>query len=184
MSLFGKSPNELVYDLIVANNPLMTKLNVTIDKVSFATPSHIAAQDATDDEKYGRLNTSLKVSGVTDKNVIGSVDLTYRRIYVDHLFDGRVISVDGTGKTSTTDLLPLLQEKYGIVIPSTDIRTAAISGESATITFNGSSLAWIGNLKVFLTDMNEDTTDLTQIIKSTSLEGMSYEETPPDEATA
>ncbi|QVW56390.1 hypothetical protein pEaSNUABM6_00254 [Erwinia phage pEa_SNUABM_6] len=184
MSLFGKSPNEMVYDLIVAKNPLMTKLNVTIDKVIFGTPAHIADSDTTDEETYGRLNTYLEVSGVTDKNVIGTVELKYRRIYIDHLFAGRVVSVDGYKANSTLDLLPLLQEKYGIVIPASDVRSSAVSGESATLTFNGSSLAWIGSLKVFLTDMNENTSDLTQVIKTTSLDGLSYEESQTDVTSA
>ncbi|QVW55702.1 hypothetical protein pEaSNUABM9_00121 [Erwinia phage pEa_SNUABM_9] len=174
MSLFGKTAKELVYDLLVSKNPLLAEKNVTIDKLIFATPSHIGGTDETPEEKYGRLNTSLKVSGDTDKNVIGDVQLTYRRIFLDHLFDGMVLSVDGTGATTTLDLLPKITTKYGIVIQPSEVKSQPVSGSKATVTMNGSSLAWIGNFDVFLTDMPADTTDLTAMAKVTQLEGLVY----------
>ncbi|MCT7475876.1 hypothetical protein N5V81_12905 [Escherichia coli] len=40
MSLFGKTAKELVYDLIVSQNPGLTGKGVTIDKLSFGNPAH------------------------------------------------------------------------------------------------------------------------------------------------
>ncbi|ANZ48822.1 virion structural protein [Erwinia phage vB_EamM_ChrisDB] len=174
MSLFGKTAKELVYDLLVSKNPLLAEKNVTIDKLIFDTPSHIGGSDTTPEEKYGRLNTSLKVSGDTDQNVIGDVELNYRRIFLDHLFDGMVLSVDGTGATTTLDLLPKIEEKYGIILQASEVKSQPVSGSKVTVTMNGSSLVWIGNFDIFLTDMPADTTDLTAMAKVTELEGLAY----------
>lgn len=76
MSLFGKTAKELVYDLIVSQNPGLAGKGVTIDKLSFGNPSHITAADP-DPEQYTRLNTSLDVSGIIEKGTFGKMGLTY-----------------------------------------------------------------------------------------------------------
>jgi hypothetical protein len=176
MSIFGKSPEELVYQLIADQNPKFVERNVTLDKLSFAVPSNIGG--GTDDDMYTRLNTTLKVSGKNPEVVMGTVSITYRRLFMDQIFKSVTASVDGSSAQRSVDLLPLLEAKYGLVIPTTDVKDNAITSgvDRVTLTFNGSSLAWIGSLDVYLKDVPADAVDLTRIMTQTQFEGLVYEE--------
>ncbi|AWN09115.1 putative virion structural protein [Salmonella phage SPAsTU] len=176
MSLFGKTAKELVYDLIVAQNPALTTKGITIDKLQFGTPSNITAPDP-DDEKYTRLNTSLDVTGIVAQGAFGKIGLNYRRLFVDHLFENVVISVDGTGVTKASELVPLIQAKYNWLIDASEIYAteSMTSKEKHNLRFNGSSLAWIGTLEVYLTEVPSDAVDITKLITVTELDGLTYD---------
>ncbi|QVW55236.1 hypothetical protein pEaSNUABM29_00196 [Erwinia phage pEa_SNUABM_29] len=176
MSLFGKSAKELVYDLIVSQNPGLADKGITIDKLQFATPSNVTAPDP-DLEKYTRLNTTLAVTGIVDKGAFGKIGLTYRRLFMDHLFENVVISVDGTGVTKASELLPLIQAKYNLIIDPSEVYAteSMTTPEKHNLRFNGSSLAWIGTLEVYLSEVPSDSVDITKLITVTELDGLTYD---------
>lgn len=147
MSLFGKTAKELVYDLIVSQNPGLTGKGVTIDKLSFGNPAHITAADP-DPEQYTRLNTNLDVSGIIEKGTFGKMGLTYRRLDVAHLFENVVLSVDGTGVSTAADLVPLLRTKYNWLIDATEIyATESMTSPRNTICVSMES-RWRGQVRL------------------------------------
>lgn len=176
MSLFGKSAKELVYDLIVAQNPSLADKGITIDKLQFGTPAHITATDP-DPEKYTRLNTNLDVTGIVAQGAFGKIGVTYRRLDVAHLFENVVISVDGTGVSKASDLVPLIQAKYNWLIDATEIYAteSMTTPEKHNLRFNGSSYAWTGTLEVYLTEVPSDAVDITKLITVTELDGLTYD---------
>ncbi|EIG6229811.1 hypothetical protein EK623_004457 [Escherichia coli] len=176
MSLFGKTAKELVYDLIVSQNPALTGKGVTIDKLSFGNPAHITAADP-DPEQYTRLNTNLDVSGIIEKGTFGKMGLTYRRLDVAHLFENVVLSVDGTGVSTAADLVPLLRTKYNWLIDATEIYAteSMTSSTKHNLRFNGKSLAWTGTVEVYLTEVPSDGVDISKLITVTELNGLVYD---------
>lgn len=183
MSLFGKTAPELVYDLIISQNPALADKGITLDKLQFGTPAHITGP-VDDPEKFTRLNTTLAVTGIVEKGAFGTMEVTYRRLDVAHLFDAVVLSVDGTGVATAADLLPLLQTKYNWKLSASEIY-ASESMTSATkhnLRFNGSSLAWTGTVEVYLSEVPSDAVDISKLITVTELDGLVYdisELTPP-----
>ncbi|ANZ48272.1 virion structural protein [Erwinia phage vB_EamM_Asesino] len=176
MSLFGKSAKELVYDLIVAKNPGFTTKGVTSDKLAFGTPANIAGPGEEDPTYYTRLNTTLDVNGILEKGTFGKFSVTYRRLFMDHLFADVVISVDATGVTTAAGLLPLIRDKYNLIISEDEVyATEAVSGDKHSLRFNGKSFAWIGRLEVYLTEVPSDGVDISKLISVTELDGLVYD---------
>ncbi|AFQ96702.1 virion structural protein [Erwinia phage phiEaH2] len=176
MSLFGKSAKELVYELIVAKNPGFTTKGITSDMLAFGTPSNLAGPGEDDPTYYTRLNTTMDVNGILDKGTFGKFTVTYRRLFMDHLFDGIVISVDGTGVTTAAGLLPLIRDKYNLIITEDEIYpTEAVSGDKHSLRFNGKSFAWIGRLEVYLMEVPADGSDISKLVTDTQLDGLVYD---------
>lgn len=179
MSLFGKTAKELVYDLIVAKNPSFVTKGVTADKLSFSAPAYLAGPGSDDATYYTRLNTNLDVNGVLEKGTFGKFTVTYRRLFMDHLFKDVVISVNGDSVKTAAGLLPLLKDKYNLIITEDEVYPDdAVSGDKHTLRFNGKSFAWMGQLEVYLSEIPTDSVDISKLITVTELDGLVYDALP------
>ncbi|EGH2802942.1 hypothetical protein ID964_004473 [Salmonella enterica] len=175
-TLLGKSGKQLVYELLVKKNPELTSKGITIDKLNFGTPSHIAAVE-TPETQYTRLNTQLSVQGIIEQKTFGKIDVIYRRLDLEHLLGDFVISVAGVNATTVSEVLELFRNKYNLQITDDEVKnpTAAPDTKDKTIIImNGKSLAWTGQLEVYLTELPSDGKDISKLIKVTELDGLTY----------
>lgn len=175
-TLLGKSGKQLVYELLVKKNPELTSKGITIDKLNFGTPSHIAAVE-TPETQYTRLNTQLSVQGIIEQKTFGKIDVIYRRLDLEHLLGDFVVSVAGVNAATVSEVLQLFRTKYNLQITDDEVEnpTAAPDSRDKTIIImNGRSLAWTGRLEVYLTELPSDGKDISKLIKVTELDGLTY----------
>lgn len=109
MSIYSKSPLQLLVDALNAANPqLPYPINTTdfiFGKPAAITPTGGAIQ-----------NTKIKITPKRSSKYAGSLELTYRRLDLSVLFRGLTVQIQqyrGAGLFGTKVMLPLINEKYG-----------------------------------------------------------------------
>ncbi len=79
--------------------------------------------------------------------------------------------------TTVSEVLELFRTKYNLQITDDEVKnpTAAPDSRDKTIIImNGKSLAWTGQLEVYLTELPSDGKDISKLIKVTELDGLTY----------
>lgn len=174
----NKPSVDLIIDLInVANS---TSLNNT--KISFEAPSVL-----TDDPNNH--NTGVKVVAIQGSGYIGDVDVTYNRLDIGLLFKNIALNLDVTSPTTTADLLPKLNSKYGLGLTIDDIEDNAVdmSGSgphSHVIVMKTTSLAYIGQVTTTIGPDPEVGERLDTVILQTNLNGLLYPNSDTTKAQA
>jgi hypothetical protein len=132
----------------------------------FGQPTPVVGQD---------WNTTLPVTAVADQIYTGTVTLQYSRVNL-----ATIIGEDSTdfdlddAYDNTTDLVPLLIERFGYLIDTTDIVSAALpspDGEgviTVIVQAHANSLLWRGQLSITLTPV---VVPIDTLIATTELDG-------------
>lgn len=179
MSILTKNSFELIIDLINAAN------NSTLDetKVSFGAPAPL-----TDDPSNH--NTRTTVASVRGGGYVGSVNVTYNRLDIALLFNGIDVVIDVPDAVTTADLLPRLNEKYGLGLEVSDISDTNIDKSSGTgsythtLVISGGSYAYIGSLSLIVGAEPEVGERLDTVILVNNLSGLLYPNSDTDKAQA
>ena len=171
----NKPSFDLIVDLInVANS---TTLDET--KISLGAPTAITV------DSNGH-NTTAVVSSVPGSGYRGDVTVSYIRLDIGLLFKNIALNLNVTTPSTTKDLLPLLNSKYGLGLTIDDIEDNAIDmGDgSATpthaIVIKATSFAYIGTVTTTIGPDPEIGEKLDTVILTTNLTGLLY---PNDDTT-
>ncbi|ANZ48733.1 virion structural protein [Erwinia phage vB_EamM_ChrisDB] len=148
MGLYSKTSLDMLCQLIKRDNPQFTNpLDAqSIMVLSGPLTSGLGAS--------GR-NARITLNGRTGTGIVQKKEFFYDRINIGTLFNGITVVFDAAGSSKTiADLLPALNEQYGLSLEATDLSngTTALSYgyEPSQVTLNiaGTSVAYTGSLTV------------------------------------
>lgn len=145
MTSIRQASQQMLLDTINRENGL-TANPLTLNEIGMGLPTSAG-------ENSVSFNTYLILYGLYGKGYHGSVQISYRRYLLDNMFRGLTpLVIANPSPTKHSDLLPLLNDLYGLGWEASDIVDQSIpSGtESAvvTITMKSTNWAWIGSLNV------------------------------------
>lgn len=165
------------------NPPIKNSAELVLDEINRKNADQFLASDlvfrvpvpATEFDR----NTTLLVDAHPDSKFSGTQQIWYSRVDLTEMFDnaqvGEVnLSLDGIN--STLDLLPELNQLYGLALDATDIRDEPVVigtlPQSVVLKALPGSLAFIGQLSINLEDRR---VDLGTVIVARMLNGLWYE---------
>lgn len=163
----NKPSSDLIIDLInIANSSTLDET-----KITFAAPTVITpGQD-------GHNSTSL-VSSIPGSGYRGNVTVSYIRLDIGLLFANIALNLNVTTYTSTKDLLPLLNSKFGLGLTTDDIQDNPIDKTgnpvTHTIVTKATSLAYIGQVTTTIGPDPDVGERLDTVILTTNLNGLLY----------
>lgn len=145
MATIARKSQQMLLDTINRDNGL-TANPLTLDQIGMGLPIPTGAENAF-------YNTYLIIYGIYGKGYHGSVQLSYQRYRLDWMFRGLTpLVIANPSPTKHSDLLPLLNDLYGLAWEAGDIVDQAIPAgtESAVVTieFKTNNWAWLGSLDV------------------------------------
>jgi hypothetical protein len=136
--------------LINDTNGFTGEDRLTFDQVTFQPP---VAVDSDDPD----INTKVVVESVEGVKYVGPVEIDAFRLDAGVLFGSQLVRLDVQGAVSTADLLPRLNEKYGLALDAQDIVDQPIdheiveeNGSPHTITFAPDCFHFIGKFPVYV----------------------------------
>lgn len=159
MPIFNKPSADLVYDLINQANPQLVKPVTTVN-TKLGAPAAIA------NPGLNKLNTSIVVAAVPGGDYIGRKTVNYRRIDLASLTRGVTVTIERYSPTqngsasnvrvySVYELLPFINQRYGLNLTTDDINDAVIyrgatqeNGfytSTTTVTAKATSLGYVGS---------------------------------------
>lgn len=171
VSILTKASQDLVIDLInYTNQTTLTNQHILVQNPQPATnPDLLIA------------NTRATVTSVKGGGYIGSVEIDYQRLDIEKLFEKISVNLDlgSTVPTKPSDLLTVLNRKYGLNIAIDEVKDGTIdtSGSqpwSAQIEIADDSVAYIGTLSVTIGPDPEVGERLDTVILKQNLEGLLY----------
>ncbi|QVW28671.1 putative virion structural protein [Erwinia phage pEa_SNUABM_8] len=146
MGLYSQPPLELLCRLIMRDNP---QLAIPLDPTKVMV---LSGPLTTGLGTSGR-NTRVILNGKTGSGIVGKKEFFYDRIKLSSLFNGITVVFDAAGGAAkVSDLLPALNEQYGIQLSPADLSNGdTVLGYAYTptpVTFNiaTTSLAYSGTL--------------------------------------
>jgi len=165
------------------NPPIKNSAELVLDEINRKNAGQFVASDlvfrvpvpATEFDR----NTTLLVDAHPDSKFSGTQQIWYSRVDLTEMFEAAQVgsvnlSMDGV--TSTLDLLPELNQLYGLALDATDIRDEPIvigsMPQALVIHVLPGSLAFIGQLAITLEDRR---VDLGTVIVARMLNGLWYE---------
>ncbi len=110
----------------------------TSSTVSFGNPQPMPAGSVRD--------TSVVVSAVAGGGRTGSVTIYYDRINLNTLFSLQPLYVVATSPQTTWDLIPILNNVFGLGLQTTDILQTNITSNTVTLQADPNSLAYEGSV--------------------------------------
>lgn len=145
MATIARKSQQMLLDAINRDNGL-TANPLTLDQIGMGLPISTGADTAF-------YNTYSTVYGLYGKGYHGSVQLSYQRYRLDYMFRGLTpLVIANPSPTKHSDLLPLLNDLYGLAWEAGDIvdQPIAPGTESAivTIEMKSTNWAWLGSLPV------------------------------------
>lgn len=146
----NKPAKELIFDLINEGNreylDALKLPDLTEGNISLGTPS---ANDAS-----AQHNTNIVVTSVVGGGFYNSVPVNYDRISLSALFSKlNQVRLDVRHPTSTTDLLPRLNHKFGLQLSPDDIVIESITGargDTVTIRAQPEALCYTDSVDIVL----------------------------------
>lgn len=123
-------------------------------------------------------NTSVVVTPAEGQPYSGAVTMRYNRVQLGLASNGNNTAFDDGDYATTADLVPLLRERFGVVLTTVDILDEPLPepnefGEmSVTITASPDSHLWLGQMLVTLAPGK---IQLSQAIANNVLSGLTYE---------
>jgi hypothetical protein len=166
----------MLLDAINRDNGL-TANPLTLNEIGMGLPTSTGLDTAF-------YNTYLILYGLYGKGYFGSVQISYQRYLLSRMFRGLTpLVIANPSPTKHSDLLPLLNDLYGLGWEASDIVDQAIPAgtESAivTITMKPTNWAWIGSLTVrFAKTLPYISDELTNSEIDAINPGMSYQTKP------
>ncbi len=140
---------EAMLELVNDTNGFVGDDRLTFDQVTFQPP---VAFDGGPD-----INTKLVIESVEGVKYVGPVEIEAFRLDAGVLFNGQIVKLDVEGAVTTADLLPRLNEKYGLALQASDIVDNPIDHENVeengsphTIKFADPCFHFIGEFGVFV----------------------------------
>lgn len=182
MATIAQASQQMLLDTINRDNGL-TDNPLTLDQIGMGFPTSTGADNAF-------YNTYLTIYGIYGKGYHGSVQLSYQRYRLDWMFRGMTpLVIADPSPTTHADLLPLLNNLYGLSWQASDIVDQAIPDgtESAIITLQmrSTNWAWLGSLPVRFAKTLPYISDLvTNSELDTINPGMAYTDKPRAEYVA
>lgn len=171
MSLNDKSKDRLLALVNEDNAAEMIYGPLTFDDVDFADP----VVDATQGEE---VNSTVKITAKADSRFGGEVTAAYQRLDLQKLFDDAglpEVEVRAVGLTNSSEVVSEINETFGLGLDEDDVVFEALpTGEfpiEYTLKSKATSFAWIGTLKLILTDGKPP---LSSVIVKTVLNGLKY----------
>jgi len=185
MKPLNKTSDVLVLDFINEKN---SGANLDLSKIILGTPV-----ENTGDDKADR-NTAMDVKARKNSGYIGDQGVTYNRLDGEKLFLNVTAYIDVKTPKTTTDLLPKLNEQYGLKLTEDDIVPAAIPDNTNPpvtnpedpdpapvdheIVFKDDCYAFLGKIPVKIGAKPQVGERLSLVITQTQLDGLVYPDTP------
>ena len=151
MGYYDKSSLDLLGRRINRDNP---DLKVTLDSSNII----VLGGPYTSGLGTSGRNTRVVLNGKTGSGVVGKKEFFYDRLNIGALFNGITVVFAAKGDSATVaDLLPALNEQYGLGLTAADITNGATklgtgySPTPVTLTIATTSLAYTGSLSVIWT---------------------------------
>ncbi len=110
----------------------------TLSTVSFGSPQPMPAGSVRD--------TSVVVSAVAGGGRTGSVTVYFDRINLNTLFSLQPLYIVATNPQTTWDLVPILNNVFGLGLQTTDILQTNITSNTVTLQADPNSLAYEGSV--------------------------------------
>lgn len=145
MVTIARASQQMLLDAINRDNGL-TANPLTLQEIGMGLPIPTGETNAF-------YNTYATIYGIRGKGYYGSVQLRYQRYRLDYMFRGLTpLVIANPSPTKHSDLLPLLNDLYGLAWTADDIVDQAIAPgtESAivTIAMKSTNWAWLGSFDV------------------------------------
>ncbi|ANZ48171.1 virion structural protein [Erwinia phage vB_EamM_Asesino] len=188
MKPLNKTSDVLVLDFINEKN---SGANLDLSKIILGTPV-----ENTGDDKADR-NTAMDVKARKNSGYIGDQGVTYNRLDGEKLFLNVTAYIDVKTPKTTTDLLPKLNEQYGLKLTADDIVPAAIPDNTNPpvtnpedpdpapvdheIVFKDDCYAFLGKIPVKIGAKPQVGERLSLVITQTQLDGLVYPDTPVED---
>lgn len=149
MGLYSKPSLALLGELINRDNPGL-KTTLTPDNFMLLNGPFVTGTN--------QRNTRVVINGITGSGLVGKKEFYYDRMNIGQLFNGITVVFKAEGSSATIgDLLPSLNEQYGLGLVKEDLANAAIklgSGyEPTPVRLNIAALcpAYVGTLDIIWT---------------------------------
>jgi len=166
VGFYNKPSRAMLLDAINQQNGLMDN-PLTWDQIASGYPEEVSTPGAD-------RNTRVLLYGITNAGYRGNVAITYNRIQMPILFQNIVPVVVTDPVQKLSDLLPFLNDKYGLSLTADDVEDFSVAdkGESwlAEVSIRPGSLAWQGVFRLryakFFPNLSDVITDvdLTAIV--------------------
>lgn len=164
MAIYKGGDLDNLIDLINENNP---NLPWPLDKVNFIYGKPVPIVGATDAQP----NTTVRVQAKFASKYRGSIDVVYRRVNLSTLFRGIPIIIYRwwSGNIYMRDLLPLINEKYGLNLANDfgqgEGWSTSTSGQLRTLLQNANNYFYTGSVQVRLfLDKEELGLDILRVV--------------------
>ena len=144
MGIYTKSTRQTILDALIAENPKMA--GATVNDVVWGKPVQVTSN------VY-----RIKVRGVPGRGWTGVAELTYHKVGITQLrLNLPTMSVVQYNATTLADLLPRLNQLYGLNLVASDLYTnPALTGTSTTVALNlTDNLMYFGSISVTWTKGN------------------------------
>jgi hypothetical protein len=146
----NKPAKDLIIDLLNESNreylDALKLKDLTEGNISLGTPSA--------NEEPAKHNTKIVVNSVVGGGFYNSVPVSYDRLSLSVLFSKlNQVRLDVRHPTSTSDLLPRLNKKFGLQLSPDDIVVQTITGargDTVTLTAQPEALCYIGSVDIVL----------------------------------
>lgn len=157
MSIYNKPSREMLLEAINKQN----NTNLTWNQIASGYPEIIQSEGA-------ERNTRVLLYGLNGQGYKGTVNIEYDRIDMPTLFRGLVPVVITNPKDKLSDLLPFLNEKYGLSLIADDIVDQSVKdlGDSwlLDVAIKPGCLAWQGGFTLrfakFIPDLKDIIADV------------------------
>lgn len=179
-STLNKIGKDLVLDLLNKDNTLTLTAPLTFQQINFSLPQAIANPTSPLQKRgpSGELlyrNTRVLVTARPGAPFIGSKTIDYHRIDVDVLFRAPYRSLMGTGITSSLDLVPMLNNRFGLQLEAGDVVVEPIDTTTLPTTYvmkmTPECYSFRGQIEF---ELIADLPDLDDLISVNLLEGFHY----------
>lgn len=144
MGIYTKSTRQTILDALIAENPKMA--GATVNDVAWGKPVQVTSN------VY-----RIKVRGIPGRGWTGVAELTYHKVGITQLrLNLPTMSVVQYNATTLADLLPRLNQLYGLNLVASDLyANPALTGTSTTVALNlTDNLMYFGSISVTWTKGN------------------------------
>lgn len=114
---YNQNAEQIVLDLVNADNNLVGGAALTLSQVTLGTPTVLGS---------GPRNTSVVVTAIPGQGRQGSVGVTYNRVDIADVVDDPVF--DGVGLSTLAELIPAINARFGVLLESGDYTPQTFPG--------------------------------------------------------
>lgn len=144
MSMYKKGSTDTVLDAINTENAI-TVNPLSLKNVGFGIPMAVSTPGATQ-------NARVRIYGLMRQGYQGTVDIEYRRLALEALFENQTLLVQASGAKTLNDLLPAINATYATNFEKGDVVNVDVSalGDDYIVTLQtaASCLMWSGSVDI------------------------------------